>query len=234
MRKIAGSSNYLKNQTKKHLSRAILSLLLSILIFTLTVYIVLFQTQTISALKVTGFATSLIMLAIFRYHQRKYHICQGGQQGEKTVIKTLTNNLNDEYHLINGVYQKGKGDIDHIVLGPTGVYVLETKNWSGKIVCNGDQWHRPGKDIKSNPSLQVKHNTQKIKKLINSSHIFQKPDIWIEGVLVFTNTHANLTINNPTITILNIQQLPNYIKKQKNNHLTKQQIQQITEQIQNT
>jgi hypothetical protein len=234
MRKIDGSSNYLKNQTRKYLSRAILSLLFAILLFALTCYYVLFHTQSIGIIEAAGFITSLAGLLIFQYCQRKYHVYKGGRQGEKTVIKTLTNNLNDEYCIINGAYLKGGGgDIDHIVLGPTGVYVLETKNWSGKITCNGDQWHRPGKKIKSNPSLQAKYNTQKVKRLIDSSSIFQRFDIWVEGLLVFTNTNAKLNINNPTITVLNIQQLSGYIKKQKSSYLTKDQIQQIIKQMQN-
>lgn len=235
-RKIAGNSNYLKNQSQKYLGRAILSFLLFSLTLGLTCYRVLFQTWTIHIIEAIGFVTSLVILIVFQYYQRKYRIYKGGRQGEKAVINTLTQNLNDEYYLINGAYLKGKkgGDIDHIVLGPNGVYVLETKNWSGKIICNGDQWQRPGKKVKNNPSLQVKHNTQKIKKIIDNSPISRDTKIWIEGLLVFTNTHANLSVNNPTVTILKLQQLSNYIKNQKNNHLTKEQIQKIIKQIQNT
>jgi hypothetical protein len=235
MRKIAGSSNYLKNQTRKYLSRAILSLLLFILIFTLTSYNIIFKTQNISKIDVASFIIALIFLLTFRYYQHKYNVYKGGRQGERTVIKTLTNRLDDEYYLLNGVYLKsGGGDIDHIVLGPTGVYVLETKNWSGKIICNGNQWQRPGKKVKNSPSLQVKSNTQKIKKIIDISPISRGHDIWVEGLIVFTNKHAYLSINNPTVTVLRIQQLPDYIKNQKSNRLTKEQIQQITKQIQNT
>jgi hypothetical protein len=40
--------------------------------------------------------------------------------------------LSDDYYLLNDLYLRdGGGDIDHIVLGPNGVFVLETKNWSG-------------------------------------------------------------------------------------------------------
>jgi hypothetical protein len=235
MRKIAGSSNYLKNQTRKYLSRAILSLLLFILIFTLTAYSVIFKTQNINKIDIASFIIALIFLLTFRYYQHKYNVYKGGRQGEKTVIKTLTSRLDDEYYLLNGVYLKsgGGGDIDHIVLGPTGVYVLETKNWSGKIFCNGNHWQRPGKKVKRSPSLQVKNNTQKIKKIIDTSPISQRHNIWVEGLIAFTNKHANLSISNPTVTVLRIQQLPDYIKNQKGNRLTKEQIQQITKQIQN-
>jgi hypothetical protein len=235
MRKIDGSSNYLKNQIRKYLSRAMLSLLLGVFIFALTCYYhIVFQTQTISVIDAIGFVTSIVGLLIFRYYQHKYHVYKGGQQGEKIVIKTLANDLNDDYCLISGVYLRGGGgDIDHVVLGPTGVYVLETKNWSGKIVCNGDQWQRPGKQIKGCPSLQVKNNAQRVKRLLDLSPVFRKLDILVEGLIVFTNTHANLTINNPPVTILAIQQLSSYIKNQKHSHLTKEQIQQIAKQIKN-
>ncbi|MCL2642839.1 MAG: NERD domain-containing protein [Candidatus Bathyarchaeota archaeon] len=235
MRKIDGANNYLKNQSRKYLGRSILSLLFFSLIFGLTCYSALFHMRRIGVIEGIGFVASIIVLMVFQYYQRKYRIYKSGRQGEKEVINTLTKSLNDDHYLINGAYLKGKGgDIDHIVLGPNGVYVLETKNWSGKIICNGDQWQRPGKHIKSNPSLQIKRNTQKIKKVLDNTHTFQGHKIWVEGIIVFTNPHADLTVNNTTVTILKLQQLSNYIKNQNNNCLTKDQIQKIVKQIQNT
>ena len=114
-------------------------------------------------LEAAGFLLSLIPLAAFFFYQRKYRIYNGGLQGEKTVIKHLNKTLNDEYYLLNDVYMhNGGGDIDHIVLGPNGVFVLETKNWSGKITCNGDDWQRPGKHDMGSPSRQAKRNAAKI------------------------------------------------------------------------
>jgi hypothetical protein len=240
MRKIKGSSNYLKNQTRKYFGRAILSLFFSVLIFLLSCYQVMFQVIAIAKIEVIGFILSLAGLLIFRHYQRKYHVYKGGRQGEKAVINTLTRSLSDEYCLINGVYLnssgggRGGGDVDHIVLGPSGVYVLETKNWSGKIVCNGDQWQRPGKTVKGSPSLQVKHNTQKVKRVIVAMPSLRELNVWVGGLIVFTNPHADLCINNSTVTVLRLQQLPSYIKNQGTNCLTKEQVQKIVKQIQNT
>ncbi|MCL2172388.1 MAG: NERD domain-containing protein [Nitrososphaerota archaeon] len=234
MRKIVGDSNYLKKQARKHVSRAILSFILFLLFLGLTGYRVLFQTQSLGLIEGLGLVASLIMLIMFQYCQRKYNIYKGGRQGENAVINTLANGLNDDYYLINGVCLKNhSGDIDHVLLGPSGVYVLETKNWSGKIVCNGDQWHRPGKNIKGNPSLQVKRNTQKIKKIVNAYNTLRGINIWVIGIIVFTNNHADLYINNPTVTVLKLQQLLPYIKNQESNQLTKQQVQNIVKQVKN-
>jgi hypothetical protein len=235
MRKIATSNNnYLKSQTRQYISKAALSLLFFVLTFSLTCYLIVFHTQSLGILELSGFTASLIALVVFRFYQRKYHRYRGGRQGERAVINALSSSLNDDYYLVNGAYLKGGGgDVDHIVLGPSGIYVLETKNWSGKIICNGDQWQRPGKKVKGSPSLQVKHNTQRVKKLVNTSHAFWSPNIWIEGLLVFTNNNANLSISNPTVTILKLPQLTSYIKRQEHNRLTKEQVQKIVKQLQN-
>ena len=65
-----------------------------------------------------------------------------GAKGEELVIKYLAQ-LSDEYHVLNDVNLRFHppihwrerdesiitSQIDHIVIGPTGVFLLETKNW---------------------------------------------------------------------------------------------------------
>ncbi len=231
MRKLKGSGSYLKRQTRKNLAKATLSLLIFCLIFAATSYFAIVA-KNICVFETAGFIASLIPLGAFLFYQRKYRIYKGGSKGEQDVIKTLNRNLNDDYYLINEVYLGRGGDVDHIVLGPTGVFVLETKNWSGKILCDGDNWQRPGKHPMGSPSLQVKRNTQKIKHLIDSSPVLRENGVWVEGIVVFTNQYSSLNISNPTVTILKLQQLPSHITSQKN-MLTPEQIQQIAKQIQN-
>lgn len=55
----------------------------------------------------------------------------GGAGGEYDVGIVLSR-LPQEFHLFNGVGFYA-GDVDHIVVGPTGVFVVETKNHSGTI-----------------------------------------------------------------------------------------------------
>jgi hypothetical protein len=233
MRKLKGSGSYLKNQTRKNLAKAILSLALFGLIFSAASYRII-QNWSIGVLEIAGFLVSLIPLAGFLFYQRKYRIYKGGSQGEKNVIKTLTQNLNDDYSLINEVcLPSGGGDIDHIVLGPNGVFVLETKNWSGRIIIDSDQWHRPGKHAMGSPSLQAKRNAQKLKRLIDAAPSLRALNIWVEGIVVLTNRHANVSINSPTVPILKLQQLTNHITNHTGNQLTQEQIRQIAKQIQN-
>jgi hypothetical protein len=65
-----------------------------------------------------------------------------GISGEEAVADALAG-LPSSYWVLHGV-STGHGDVDHVVIGPTGVFALETKAWDGKfyrsrgqLYCNG-------------------------------------------------------------------------------------------------
>jgi hypothetical protein len=81
-----------------------------------------------------------------------------GADGELRVMEALRE-LPDTYYVLNDVHLKAPGfmrdvdgipilsaQIDHVVIGPTGVFVLETKNWSAAFINSGRGF---------NPSKQV-------------------------------------------------------------------------------
>lgn len=233
MKKLKGSGSYLKNQTRKKLAKAALSIVLFVVILFAVGYRVLL-TLSLGILEAAGLLLSLIPLAAFFFYQRKYRIYNGGLQGEKTVIKHLNKTLNDDYYLLNDVYMhNGGGDIDHIVLGPNGVFVLETKNWSGKITCNSDDWQRPGKHAMGSPSRQAKRNAAKVMHLIDSTSALRSLSIWVEGIVVFTNSNIKLNLNSPTVPILKLHQLTSHITAHKAiNPLSQLQLEEIAKEIQ--
>jgi len=133
--------------------------------------------------------------------------------------------LDDSYYLINGVVvPPNRGDTDHIVIGPNGIFVIESKNYGGEIECDGDSWVRykigkRGKRYKlwiGSPSNQVKRNAKVLKDFIleHGNEIFDReiPHIWVHGILVFTNENVSVSIKNQTVDILRIEELSDYIE----------------------
>jgi hypothetical protein len=210
MRKLKGSGNYLRNQTYKNLGKATICALLLGLIGLALVW--RFLAAKVGFLEEVFLAVLIGPLVGFYYYLHKYRVYKGGWAGEKRVAKLLEDTLNDEYSLLNGLnFYNGGGDIDHVVLGPTGVFVIETKNWSGRIVCNGDECHRPGgRPVSGSPSEQAKKNAAKVRHKIGNS---QKLPFIVQviPIVVFTNNNATLQIRNSTVPILKLEQLPNYI-----------------------
>jgi hypothetical protein len=233
MRKIKGSSSYLKNQVRKNLAKAALCIIIfGIILFAISL-------RVLSTLQVGFFEEAALLLSLapligFYFYLRKYRIYNGGWEGEKQVAKLLNSKLNDDYYLLNDLYLgDGGGDIDHIILGPNGVFVLETKNWSGNITCNGDEWQRPGKrNFSASPSRQVKKNAAKIRHIIDNSQTLRPLGIWVEGIVVFTNNHASLNLNNPTVPVLKLAQLPNHITThRRSSSYSRQQLEAIGKEI---
>jgi len=161
---------------------------------------------------------------------RRYSGYKQGYEGENNVSKILSSILSDEYCLINDVMvSDGHGNVDHVVLGPNGIFVIETKNYGGKIACYGDEWTRqytskkPGSFDRfihfelGSPSKQVKRNSMRIKGLIESSETFKSRRIWVQGIVVFANQNTDLSIKNPTVPILKIGELPSFIAASKSN-----------------
>lgn len=233
MRKMKGSGSYLKNQVRKNLAKAAVCLVLFGLIFFLTGLRALLKLN-FDFFEVAGLLVSLVPLAAFYFYLRKYRIYSGGWEGEKQVTKLLGSTLSDDYIILNDLYLRGGGgDIDHIVLAPTGIFVLETKNWSGEITCNGDKWQRTGKKVFSgSPSRQVKRNAATIRRIVDSSRVFGARGMFIEGIVVFTNNHATLHLNNPAVLILKLAQLPNHIMAQQKPRIySREQLEAIGKEI---
>jgi len=233
MRKMKGSGNYLKNQVRKNLAKSIACLLLFFLLFsTLSLHVL--STLSLGIFEIAGFLILLVPLAGFYYFLRKYRIYGGGWEGEKRVIKLLGSKLSDDYIVLNDLYlREGGGDIDHVVLGPNGIFVLETKNWNGNISCNGDFWQRSGKqNFKGSPSQQVKRNVATIRHIIDSSQASKGLNTYVEGIVVFTNNYATLHLNNPTVSIVKLPQLPNQITAYRSSrNYSREQLEALGEEI---
>ena len=212
MRKMKGSSSYLISQVLKNLGKAVFGLLLFFVVF-VTFSLRFLLSLSLDIIGTTGLLLSLVPLGAFYFYLRKYRIYRAGWEGEKQVVNLLSSKLSDEFLILNSLYLRGGGgDIDHVVLSPGGIFVLETKNWSGNITCNGDNWRRAGKEsFNPSPSRQIKRNVATIESIIDSDPTLRCLGIWIQGLVVFTNVHVNLRMNNPTALIVKLPQLPDLI-----------------------
>jgi hypothetical protein len=124
------------------------------------------------------------------FFRRKSNRFYRGWGGERAIKKELEN-LPKNFTVFQGLkIGKHKGDIDFVVLGPTGIFLLEVKSHKGEIGFNGLDLTLNGKSFNGkSPLRQVHGETWALKKYLA---LHTKKDFFIHSVLVFSNPRAEV------------------------------------------
>jgi len=133
---------------------------------------------------------------------------QKGIVGEQSVAELLAH-LPDDYVLLNDLVLPGHwGNIDHVVIGPCGVVVIETKRWAGRVACVRDQWSVNGRP-RRNVTRQVVGAAMAVKRCLAQGGASSSG--WVESVVVFTHPLCRLELDRPTATVARFSELMNYL-----------------------
>ena len=147
-----------------------------------------------------------------------------GALGEQKVVKELEK-LSDEYFLINDfclsfpkpIYNRQENDyiksvqIDHILISSSGVFLIETKNWSDKSLANLN-FRSPVQQIKRTSFVLFKMLSEEITNSILNigQHHWGSRKIPIRNLIVLINSKPNEEFQH--VKILTINELLGYIK----------------------
>ena len=117
---------------------------------------------------------------------------QKGKRGEKRVYNILSKSLPDGFIVLNDIYLPSSDgtttQIDHIVVSQYGVFVVETKNYSGWIFANArdDKWTEtfPGRKEYPfpNPINQNRHHINVLAECLGI------PKNYFHSVVAFTES----------------------------------------------
>jgi len=168
--------------------------------------------------------TEEIMDFIFPKRVKEYRHKNKGAKGEETLDDFLLKNKEGFEH-IPDVKLNEKGNIDHIIITKNGIFSVETKKWSGKWVCYGDDWYKIEKNKKiwdfnqnelfdKRPGKQAKYMANELQKFLKEK-FSNFDDIWVQAVVVFLDIESDLYIlKNPENCkiVRNPEELLLYIK----------------------
>ena len=144
----------------------------------------------------------LILKIIFDRKKAK----RKGLIGEKSVRNALKS-LPDEYRVLNDILLKsenetGYSQIDHIVLSPYCIFVIETKNYNGKATITGNdnmaKWCKNifgHKEYFQNPVIQNYGHIKTLQTLLN-----EYENIPFLSIVVF-NSDCKLSVDSKTPVI---------------------------------
>lgn len=154
-----------------------------------------------------------------------------GLRGEHTVSREL-HRLGGKYIILNDLMLRtahGTCQIDHVVLSPYGIFVIETKNISGKITGNDDwkEWYWVGKDFNNTIYNPVMQNLRHIEVL--SDKLGLSADSFI-SIIVFTGkAHIRIETSH---AVMFLGQLVPFIKLFRYECLSSSTISQYRDKLQ--
>ncbi len=148
-----------------------------------------------------------------------------GALGEYKVVKELEN-LSDDNILINDfalnfnpaiIYNRQENDyiqsiqIDHLLITPSGIFIIETKNWSKKSMASLDL-RSPVQQIKRTNFALFKILTDGISydRVKLKQHHWGERKIPVKNLIVFTNSKPNDEFQ--YVKVLTVNELLGYVK----------------------
>jgi hypothetical protein len=182
-------------------------------------------------------ALALLAAAFWIFYEWRHHNLdalrgqlRAGLRGQRRMVKLLAP-LDDNYYLINNLKLPGRADdVDHLLVGPNGIFALETKNHRGRIFAENGQWYqaklsRNGRPQPKNPIRdpvqQLKRNVDYLRTCINRTdpELSRRTRLWIEGAVVFVNPAASIDLppaveRQLSFPVLRARDLPGYVLEQ--------------------
>ncbi len=171
-----------------------------------------------------------------------------GVTGEQNLIDQLPAQIPDEYICLMGVLIDKKLDADVVLIGPAGIWVLESKYYSGKIILKNGEWYRHktyyergGYQTAKEEYLEdfteqwQREKRSVVKTLKNSGLSFDIGGL-VKGGLVFTHPESTLSIDeSSSVEIGDIdfwcQSITNEIEEMDKDILSEKQIIQVADAL---
>jgi hypothetical protein len=189
MAQIITVKNDLKEYKNKYRKKYILLISLLAIVF--------FSSPIIGPINIIPF---LILGLMFRSVAKKYQIYKSGYEGE-TKVKKILENLPEDYTVITDTTIKlgdQQSQIDNIIVGPNGVFVLEVKNFKGFIeVLEDKMWKqkkKSGLTYKNefySPVKQVKTHVYRLSQFLKSMGY----STWINCAVLFSHPEVKVSRN---------------------------------------
>ena len=151
-----------------------------------------------AALPVPGLPRAAAAIALFalcaaarvlsdRFARRFSNFAKGAR-GEELAARALAA-LPEEWTVLHGVPRRGGaalrggGDVDHVLVGPPGVFAVETKNWAGPVRISGADVLVGDVPVRRSPVVQVRREAAELARDLRPS--VPGRGVTVRGVVCF-------------------------------------------------
>ena len=120
--------------------------------------------------------------------------------------------LPDDYLVFNDISTQEFGNFDHIVVGPKGIFAIETKNWTGLIgTTAAGEITRNGKPLWRSHIRMLERKVMRLREQILV--LTRRDDLFIRGLMVFPKAYIEVGRKTRNIHCLTVERLHDYFDK---------------------
>lgn len=161
----------------------------------------------------------------FGEYQRDRENWRRGADGEILVAEALRIALSDDYFVINDII-KHRGNIDHVVIGPTGVFAINSKCWRGTVKPDGQgELIINGKATSGREIHRLAGTAKDINRFIVRKTGF---DAFVQPLMIFESTRVEVPPGTTgVVRCLWKEQAAEFIESRKHAQLSVDQIKSI-------
>src|SRR6185369_7411561 len=157
-------------------------------------------------------------------------------QTQKTIITYFDRQLEKGYTLIrNYTLGKSRITVPIILLGPTGIYVIQIANLRGRYEVKGDQWNvESGETYKPAPANLVQQTMRMAKALrVFIERQGTKVPVEIEPVLIAGDPGLHIETVRPAIKVMMIDGIKSFVSNLATAHpvMSSENVYELTERI---
>jgi Nuclease-related domain len=139
-----------------------------------------------------------------------------GAEGERKAEKALKPLERDGWHVVHDI-QNGRGNYDHVAVGPGGTYLLESKNLQGVVSVQGGVPHLARRH---DPEQAVVFDRVRPLSLASAARLKSEIEqrtghrIWVQAVVVFWSEFPQGLIEDDRCVFIDGSQLCSWLQSQ--------------------
>jgi len=160
-------------------------------------------------------AVGMALVSIYKIRPvlRELRLLRQGLDGEKIVGQALDQLRADGYLVVHDLVQDGY-NIDHVLVGPTGVYAIETKTISkpadhdARVVYNGDRVLVAGSEPDRDPLKQAMAAADRVSEIIEERTGHK---VKVRPVVVYPGWFIQRKCPSPQVWVVNEKYLPGWL-----------------------
>jgi hypothetical protein len=135
-----------------------------------------------------------------------------GASGE-AIVGFALDSFPDDYRVIHDLTTPF-GNIDHVVIGPSGAYIIDAKNWKGVVAADGN-----GELLlndKPTQKTEIKNLTRRIMSIKEKIKVLSSLDPYVQAVFAFPSAYVEAKWGSTgPVHCLRDEQLYDYIVENK-------------------